>query len=88
MSPKAMAKDQAERDFNAAYKDRVKRLRKARFDSAEEMAKLLGIPDDRYKKYETRSMLPLYLVEKFAIAVGQDPLFVLFGKGTDQRRRA
>jgi len=44
-----------------AYCARVKELRERRGWTAEQMATALGIPADRYRKYETRSPLPAYL---------------------------
>jgi transcriptional regulator with XRE-family HTH domain len=66
--------------FNAELAARVKALRAARDWTQAEMAAHLGVPLERYKKYETRSPLPHFLIEAFAIAVGRDAAFVLTGK--------
>jgi hypothetical protein len=71
----------AEEDrFNRALCDRVKALRLRRGISAEQAADLLGIKPDRYRKYENRSPLPAYLIERFAFIVNSDPLYVLTGR--------
>jgi hypothetical protein len=44
------------------------------------MATALGIPPERYRKYEYRSPLPHYLLERFALIVGRDVEYVLTGK--------
>lgn len=66
--------------FNNAYCERVKRFRGETNMSAEEMAKLLGIPPDRYRKYETRSPMPVYLVPDFCRIVGCDLEHLILGK--------
>jgi len=69
-----------EGSFNAELCARVKALRVGRGWTATEMATALDVPPDRYRKYENRSPLPLYLVERLALIVGQDIEFVVTGK--------
>ena len=66
--------------FNNGYCDRVKRFRGETNMSAEEMAKLLGIPPDRYRKYESRSPMPVYLIPAFCRIVGCDLEHLILGK--------
>lgn len=66
--------------FNNAFCARVRELRLSRGWTAEQMAIALGVPPDRYRKYESRSPLPAYLIERFAIIVGQDVEYVVTGK--------
>jgi len=68
------------RAFNAEYCQRVRALREARGFSQEQMADALGIPADRYRKYEGRSPLPAYLIPRFALIVGRDIEFVVTGR--------
>lgn len=70
-----------EAEFNEALCARVRSLRNERGWTAEQMATALGIPPDRYRKYEYRTPLPHYLVQRFALIVGRDVEFVLTGKG-------
>lgn len=44
------------------------------------MATALGVPSDRYRKYEYRSPLPAYLMERFALIVGCDLEYLITGK--------
>ena len=66
--------------FNEQLCKRVHRLRNERGWTAEQMATALGVPPERYRKYEYRSPLPQYLVERFALSVGRDSEYVLTGK--------
>ena len=66
--------------YNEALCERVTRLRKGRFNAAADMALALGIPAERYRKYESRSPLPQYLIERFAVIVGRDVAYVVTGR--------
>jgi DNA-binding XRE family transcriptional regulator len=70
--------------FNQSYCARIRDLRTQRGWTAEQMATALGVPPDRYRKYEVRSPMPIYLVERFALIVGQDVHYVVTGK-TERR---
>jgi transcriptional regulator with XRE-family HTH domain len=72
--------DNEEAKFNDALCARVHRLRNERGWTAQQMATALGVPPDRYRKYEYRSPLPHYLLERFALIVGRDVEYVLTGK--------
>ncbi len=75
-----------EAEFNDALCARVRALRIERGWTQEQMATALGLPYDRYRKYEYRSPLPMYLAEQFAGIVGRDVEFVVTGKSTARRR--
>jgi DNA-binding XRE family transcriptional regulator len=66
--------------FEDALCARVKRLREEKGWTAEQMAIALGIPPERYRKYENRSPLPQYLIPRFALVVDRSPEYVLTGK--------
>jgi transcriptional regulator with XRE-family HTH domain len=70
----------SETEFNRALFERVRELRQARGWTAEEMATALGITADRYRKYESRTPIPHFLIERFALIVGRDLDYVLTGK--------
>lgn len=74
------------RTFKEAYLRRVKELREARGLTQEEAATALGVPLDRYKKYEVRTPLPPHLIEPFALLVGRDIAHVVTGKAQSARR--
>lgn len=75
-----------ELQFNEALCARVHRLRNERGVTAEEMAKMLDVPAERYRKYEYRSPLPHYLLERFALIVGRDLEYLLTGAVTRPRQ--
>jgi len=75
-----MAIDNEEARFNDALCARVHRLRGERGWTAAQMATALGVPPDRYRKYEYRSPLPHYLLERFALIVGRDVEYLVTGK--------
>ena len=66
--------------FNEALIARTHRLRNERGWTAQQMATALGVPPERYRKYEYRSPLPHYLLERFALIVGRDVEYLLLGK--------
>lgn len=70
----------SEAEFNEALCARVRCLRKARDWTASQMATALGISVDRYRKYEYRTPLPHFLIERFALIVGRDIDYVLTGR--------
>ena len=91
-----MAVDNSELDFNSGFVRRVKEAREAMGWTQAFMAHSLGIPFERYKKYEQRSPLPHYLVAKFCELTGSDIHYLagahrspppLFGPPLDRRRR-
>lgn len=73
-----------EAQFNDALCARVHRLRNDRGWTAAQMATALGVPPERYRKYEYRSPIPHYLIERFALIVGRDIEYVLTGKTSRQ----
>lgn len=76
-----------EAEFNEALCARVKRLREEHEDwSQEQMATALGLPYDRYRKYEYRTPLPSYLFEQFSNIVGRDIEYLVTGKSSARRR--
>ena len=75
-----------EAQFNDALCARIRALREARNWTQDQMATALGLPYDRYRKYEYRSPLPMYLVEQFAEIVGRDVEYILTGRSTVRRR--
>lgn len=64
--------EQAASQFRERFIAAVKRAREVKF-TQEKIAELLDMPQDKYKQYESRSLLPHYLVSKFCIACGISP---------------
>lgn len=69
--------------FTKAFIARTRELREARGFTQEEMGTAIGVPPDTYRKYETRSALPLHLLERFSLVVGRDIEYIVTGR---QRR--
>lgn len=82
-----MAEWGREQEFNEAFIGRVKRLREERGWTAERMAINLGIPPERYRKYEYRTPLPHYLIAPFADLVERDVEYLLTGRTSAPARR-
>lgn len=92
-----MVVDVSELEFNRGFVRRVKEAREALGWTQAVMAESLGIPFERYKKYEQRSPLPHYLIARFCKLTGCDVLYLMTGehrsepilRGTpfDRRRR-
>lgn len=74
--------------FNEALCARVHRLRNERGYTSAQMATALGCPADRYRKYEYRSPLPAYLMERFCIVAGCDLEHLITGKLRKARKTA
>ena len=72
--------DEAESALALAYIKRIRQLRIARNMTQAEMAVALGIGVERYKKYETRSLMPPYMIPRFAAIVGRTAEFVVSGR--------
>lgn len=75
-----MTPDNLEFVFNSELCARTKALREATGMTGEQMAIVLGVPVERYRKYENRSPLPAYLMQRFAITVGTSLDYLLTGK--------
>jgi ribosome-binding protein aMBF1 (putative translation factor) len=71
--------------FNENLCARVHRLRNERGWTAAQMATALNVPPERYRKYEYRSPMPHYLLERFALIVGRDIEYVLLGRTAPAR---
>lgn len=74
-------------EFEAEFVARTQALRKTKFNSAKEMALALGIPQERYAKYETRTPMPHALIEPFALIVGVPVAYLITGRKVDNKPR-
>lgn len=66
--------------FNDQICARIRQLRIDKDWTQAQMAAAIGVPVERYKKYETRSPLPAYLIPRFAMIVDRPMSYVLTGK--------
>lgn len=69
-----------EAQFNDEMCERIQRLRIERAWTQQQMAAAIGLPHERYKKYETRSPMPAYLLPRFAQVVDRTVSYILTGK--------
>lgn len=68
------------------FAGRAAELRAAAGMTQAEMAAALGIPLERYKKYENRSAMPVDLLEPFSRLVNRSIEFVVAGRDPSRRR--
>jgi hypothetical protein len=71
------SKAQYEQEFIA----RVKAARIATGKKQWQVAELMGMPQDKYKQYETRSLLPHHMIGRFCLLTNVDPNWLLTGRG-------
>jgi len=76
-----MAKDPSGTAFKTAFLIRTRVAREARPYTQDQIAGILGIAQDTYKQYETRSFLPHHLVAKFCVACGINATWLFTGAG-------
>lgn len=74
-----MTDKQKEHDFNVALRERTRDLRKRSGLEPQQVADLIGVDIEAYKKYETRSPLPRYLIPRFARAVRVSIAYLMTG---------
>jgi transcriptional regulator with XRE-family HTH domain len=67
-------------EFDALYIARVKALRQLKGLTSGQMATLLGVPAERYRKYESRTPMPHALIEQFALITGVSVEFLVTGR--------
>lgn len=76
-----MPESETETQFKQLFTERVKAAREAQGLTQGQVAKALGIPQDRYKQYEGRSYLPPHFYERFCIVCRTDLVWLMTGKG-------
>jgi DNA-binding transcriptional regulator YiaG len=76
-----MAESETEAQFKQSFTERVKAARIATGLKQWQVADLLGIPQDKYKQYEGRSLLPHALVGRFCTICRVNPEWLFTGVG-------
>lgn len=66
--------------YRKAFVQRVRAARTLAEKNPLEMAQLLGVPKDTYHRYETRTLLPLHLVESFCLLTGTNLHWLITGR--------
>lgn len=82
----SIMKELTTKEFNQAYRLRIRAAREAKGWGQEEMAGFMGVPYATYKKWETRSPMPLSYCEKFAALTGTDHYYLTTGRDSTTGR--
>ena len=76
-----MSESETEAQYKQEFMERVAEARIARGWKQWEMSEALGIPQDQYKQYETRGMMPHRYMWRFCQFARIDIQWLLTGKG-------
>jgi len=76
-----MAESETETEYKQLFMARVAQARIARGLKQWQIAEALGMPQDKYKQYEKRSLLPHHLIGRFCIVTRVDPEWLVTGRG-------
>lgn len=76
-----MAESETETEYKQRFMARVAAARIARNLKQWQIAEALGMPQDKYKQYEKRSLLPHHLIGRFCVLTGVDPEWLVTGRG-------
>jgi DNA-binding XRE family transcriptional regulator len=74
-------KNQAKSAYKAAFLGRVAAARLLRFETQDPAATAIGLAQDTYKQYETRSLMPHHLIPRFCAICGVSTEWLISGKG-------
>jgi DNA-binding XRE family transcriptional regulator len=66
--------------YRRAFFERIRAARVSAGKSPAEMAQLLGVPKDTYHRYETRTLLPHHLMEKFCRLTDKELDWLITGR--------
>jgi transcriptional regulator with XRE-family HTH domain len=81
-----MAGSKTEAQYKQAFIARVKAARNAADMTQQQIADALGMPQDKYKQYETRTLLPHHLIGRFCIITRAYPEWLVTGRGQKPRK--
>ena len=73
--------DETASAYKAGFLGRVKAARETRFRTQEDLCEVLGMPQPKYSKYETRSLMPHQLIQRFCMACGVSMEWLIAAKG-------
>ena len=76
-----MAEPEAELEYKQQFILRVTKSRTASGMKQWQIAEAMGIPQDKYKQYETRSLMPHHLIGRFCAICRVDPEWLVTGRG-------
>lgn len=76
-----MSENETEAQFKQEFTKRVKAARASLGWKQWQMANALDMPQDKYKQYEGRSLLPHHLIGRFCLITHIDPTWLMTGRG-------
>ena len=76
-----MAEPETELEYKQQFILRVTESRTASGMKQWQIAEAMGIPQDKCKQYETRSLMPHHLIGRFCIICRVDPEWLVTGRG-------
>ncbi len=76
-----MADSETEAEYKQSFMARVAAARTALGWKQWQMAEALDMPQDKYKQYEGRSLLPHHLIRRFCLIARVDMEWLLTGRG-------
>jgi len=76
-----MPENESEAQFKQEFTRRVKEARQSLGWKQWQMANALDMPQDKYKQYEGRSLLPHHLIGRFCLITRIDPNWLMTGRG-------
>lgn len=76
-----MAESETELEYKQGFTGRVAEARERIGWKQWQVAEALGMPQDRYKQYEKRTLLPHHLIGRFCLITRVDPEWLLTGRG-------
>jgi hypothetical protein len=76
-----MADSETEAEFKQAFTARIAAARQSLGWKQWQMAAALDMPQDKYKQYEGRSLLPHHLIRRFCLIARIDMEWLLTGRG-------
>lgn len=75
-----MVESETETQYKQRFMQRVAEARIASKLKQWQLAEALGMPQDKYKQYEGRSLLPHHLIGRFCIITKVDPVWLVTGR--------
>ena len=76
-----MADSETETEYKQSFIARVAQARIARNMKQWQIAEAMGIAQDKYKQYESRSLLPHHMIGRFCIICRVEPEWLVTGRG-------
>jgi hypothetical protein len=76
-----MAESETETEYKQRFTRRIKDARMALGWKQWQMADALDMPQDKYKQYEGRTLLPHHLIGRFCLITHIDPEWLVTGRG-------